>query len=119
MTKLGRALEVQGLRKSFVDRGKTTPLRCVAGLERPDSGTITVADIEVLGKGHFVPPHQRDIGMVFQSYAIWPHMTVFENVAYPLRVRRRKPGKRELSQAVDEALSTVQLAGLEGRMATE
>src|SRR5580765_1402662 len=60
--------------------GKTTTLRCVAGLERPESGTIRLDDVVVSGAGRFVPTHSRDIGMVFQSYAIWPHMTVFENV---------------------------------------
>src|SRR3981081_4049571 len=66
--------------------GKTTSLRMIAGLERPDAGRIwfsgtTLADAD---RGLSVPPHKRNMGMVFQSYAIWPHMTVFENVAYPL-----------------------------------
>src|SRR5437870_12633087 len=61
--------------------GKTTTLRCIAGLERPEGGSITVDDRVVSGERVFVPPHQRAIGMVFQSYAIWPHMNVFENVA--------------------------------------
>src|SRR5688572_2215914 len=67
--------------------GKTTTLRCVAGLERHDEGTIRVGDRVVSGDRPriFVPPHRRDIGMVFQSYAIWPHMTVLENVTFPLR----------------------------------
>src|SRR3954471_22244405 len=70
--------------------GKSTTLRCVAGLEDPDGGSISiggevVADPE---RGVQVAAYERDIGLVFQSYAIWPHMDVFANVAYPLRVRR-------------------------------
>jgi iron(III) transport system ATP-binding protein len=98
--------------------GKTTTLRCVAGLERPDAGAIVVAGRRVSGNGQFVPPHKRDIGMVFQSYAIWPHMSVFENVAFPLRVARGVP-RSEISRRVEEALATVQLAGYGGRMATQ
>src|ERR687885_785728 len=98
--------------------GKTTTLRCVAGLERPDGGSIVVAGRKVSGNGRFVPPHKRDIGMVFQSYAIWPHMSVFENVAFPLRVARGIPGA-DIKRRVEEALATVQLAGYEGRMATQ
>src|SRR5262249_26530292 len=67
--------------------GKTTTLRCIAGLERPDVGEITVGNELVCSseRGIWVEPHRRRIGMVFQSYAIWPHMTVLENVAFPLR----------------------------------
>ena len=67
--------------------GKTTCLRCIAGLERPTSGRIRIAErlITAIEDGVFVPPEKREIGMVFQSYAVWPHMTVFENVAFPLR----------------------------------
>jgi iron(III) transport system ATP-binding protein len=67
--------------------GKTTTLRLVAGLERPDRGEILVGDrpISSAASGLFVPPERRGMGMVFQSYAIWPHMTVFENVAFPLQ----------------------------------
>src|SRR5213593_1319885 len=64
--------------------GKTTTLRCVAGLERPEAGTIRLDDAVLSGPGRFLPTYARDIGMVFQSYAIWPHMSVFENVAFPL-----------------------------------
>ena len=67
--------------------GKTTTLRMIAGLERPDRGTIAIDGNTVSASGRFVRPEHRAIGMVFQSYAIWPHMTVCENVAYPLRVR--------------------------------
>ncbi len=70
--------------------GKTTTLRCLAGLERPDRGRIVIDGRVVFDseQGIFVPPSERALGMVFQSYAIWPHMTVFENVAFPLRVAR-------------------------------
>src|SRR5690348_4157731 len=71
--------------------GKSTTLRCVAGLEKPESGTIKIGDEVVFSsdEGIVIPAYKRDIGMVFQSYAIWPHMTVLENVAYPLRIQRR------------------------------
>ncbi len=65
--------------------GKTTTLRMIAGLERPDAGTVRIGDTVVSGPGVFVPPERRGLGMVFQSYAIWPHLDVFENVAFPLR----------------------------------
>ncbi len=99
--------------------GKTTTLRCLAGLERPESGTIGL-DGEVLsGEGTFVPTHARDIGMVFQSYAIWPHLNVFENVAFPLRVHKPAPSRAEISHAVEDALGQVGLEGLELRSATQ
>ena len=101
--------------------GKTTTLRCIAGLERPNEGRIVV-DGQVVWADRprtFIPPHKRNIGMVFQSYAIWPHMTVFENVAFPLRVGATKVGKDEMKRMVEEALATVQMAGYEGRMATQ
>ena len=76
--------------------GKTTTLRMVAGLEQNDGGRIAIGDrvVSDADAGMFVPPDHRNIGMVFQSYAIWPHMTVFENVAYPLRIRR-SPRRRD------------------------
>jgi iron(III) transport system ATP-binding protein len=97
--------------------GKTTTLRCIAGLERADGGRIvidgrTVADAAA---GIFVPPDRRDLGMVFQSYAIWPHMTVFQNVAYALEGRRL--GKAEIRRRAMAALETVQLAALSDRPA--
>jgi len=102
--------------------GKTTTLRCIAGLERPDSGYIGVDD-QVLYDGArklSVPMNLRQIGMVFQSYAIWPHMTVFENVAFPLRVsKQRKYGSDEIARMVEEALSTVDLGGYGDRPATK
>jgi iron(III) transport system ATP-binding protein len=89
--------------------GKTTTLRSIAGLERPRLGEISVGDDVVYssGKNIFVPPNQRGLGMVFQSYAIWPHMTVFENVAYPLRVRRRPSAA--IREQVTKALRLVEM----------
>src|SRR3954465_12949296 len=102
--------------------GKTSLLRCIAGLERPDSGRIVIGD-EVVFDGArqvFVRPSDRRLGMVFQSYAIWPHMTVFENVAFPLRVQRdRKVPRKELRERVLKALEMVRLGGLENRGATQ
>ena len=99
--------------------GKTTTLRCVAGLERPDSGEIMIRDAMVCspGQGVWVPPNERHIGMVFQSYAIWPHMTVFDNVAFPLRQRWPRPPRAEIHERVEKVLSLVQLGGLESRPA--
>ena len=99
--------------------GKTTTLRLVAGLEEPDAGEILLNDVPVASskQGIFLPPDKRQMGMVFQSYAIWPHMTVFENVAFPLRVRRE--AAQSLRRKVNEALDLVGLAGLEERGATE
>jgi iron(III) transport system ATP-binding protein len=68
--------------------GKTTMLRMIAGFEKPSSGEIFIGTREVNSAKTFIPPEKRDIGMVFQSYAVWPHMTVFENVAYPLKIQK-------------------------------
>jgi ABC-type Fe3+/spermidine/putrescine transport system ATPase subunit len=99
--------------------GKTTTLRLVAGLEEPDAGEILLNGVPIASpkRGLFVPPDKRRMGMVFQSYAIWPHMTVFENVAFPLRVRRETAAG--VKKRVLQALETVGLAGLEERGATE
>lgn len=101
--------------------GKTTTLRCVAGLEVPDGGEILIEGQPVFSqeKNIFVPPHRRGIGMVFQSYAIWPHMNVFENVAFPFRVAKQKPKEAEIRERVRKALELVGLAGLERRPATK
>ena len=99
--------------------GKTTTLRCLAGLERPESGTVAIDGRVVSGDGRFVPTHARDIGMVFQSYAIWPHMSVFQNVAFPLEVADRRPSRTEIARAVTEALALVGLDGLESRPAPQ
>ena len=82
--------------------GKTTTLRCVAGLERPDGGKISIDGKAVFASGErvYIPTNKRPIGMVFQSYAIWPHMTVFENVAYPLTIQRRP--KSEIRKRVED-----------------
>ncbi|MBI4527001.1 MAG: ABC transporter ATP-binding protein [Deltaproteobacteria bacterium] len=101
--------------------GKTTTLRCIAGLERPDSGEIEVAGSVVYssGSGVFVPAYRRPIGMVFQSYAIWPHLTVFENVAFPLRVGKQRLSGGEIQKKVSQALELVELQELGTRMATQ
>jgi iron(III) transport system ATP-binding protein len=99
--------------------GKTTTLRCIAGLERPEGGTIRIDDKVVSGSGRFVPPYARDIGMVFQSYAIWPHMSVYENAAFPLQETKPRPSKAEIAKAVEEALALVGLEGLESRPAPQ
>lgn len=90
--------------------GKTTTMRCIAGLEQPTSGRITIGDTVVFDaeRGINVPPHKRNVGMVFQSYAVWPHLTVFENVAYSLKLQ--KVARAELSRRVME---TLELVGLE------
>ena len=98
--------------------GKTTTLRCIAGLERPDAGTIQLGSTVVVSDRTFVPTNRRDIGMVFQSYAVWPHMTVFENAAFPLRVAKHKLRKSVLDEKVMGALALVGLEGFEQRMAT-
>lgn len=89
--------------------GKSTTLRCIAGLERPDRGTVQIADRVVTSRKTFVPPNKRRIGMVFQSYAIWPHMSVFENVAFPLRQHREYRDRARLREAVLDALRVVQM----------
>jgi iron(III) transport system ATP-binding protein len=142
MTVAGR-IEVEGLEKRFGETpvvkdvsfvvepgevvallgpsgcGKTTTLKCVAGLERPDAGSIRLGDKMVFDAASRtnLPPNRRELGMVFQSYAVWPHMTVFGNVAFPLQVRRM--GKPKLRERV---MTTLELVGLEpfaDRAATE
>jgi len=95
--------------------GKSTTLWSIAGLHRPDAGTIAVGDRVVFdaATGREVPPESRECGVVFQSYAIWPHMTVAENVGYPLRLRRIKGRARD--QRVREVLELVELADLSER----
>ena len=97
--------------------GKSTTLRCIAGLERPEGGSISMEGRKHFdsASGIFVPPDKRGIGMVFQSYAIWPHMTVFENVAYALEVRRLP--RAEIRPRVMQALELVGLHALAERPA--
>ena len=90
--------------------GKTTLLRLIAGFYYPDSGEIYFDDKNVTE----VPPYERETGMVFQNYALWPHMTVFDNIAYGLKIR--KLPKEEVKQHVKEALELVHLEGMEDRM---
>jgi len=99
--------------------GKTTTLRSIAGLEKPTSGEIEVGGRLVYSsdKGVFVAPNKRNFGMVFQSYAIWPHMNVFQNVAFPLEVRRLP--KKEVRERVMRVLASVDLAELVDRDATK
>jgi putative spermidine/putrescine transport system ATP-binding protein len=89
--------------------GKTTLLMMMAGFARPTAGSIIVGDQEIVR----LPPHKRDIGMVFQNYALFPHMTVGQNIAYPLRLRR--VGKTAAAERVARVLDLVQLAGYEER----
>lgn len=101
--------------------GKTTTLRCVAGLERPDSGEIAIDDTVVnsAGRGIYIPPEDRGLGMMFQSYAIWPHLDVFHNIALPLEHGKRRLSRSEVRDRVTSALELVHLKGLENRRATE
>jgi iron(III) transport system ATP-binding protein len=102
--------------------GKTTTLRCVAGLELPDSGSIALAEKQLFdgSSGATIPMYNRDIGMVFQSYAIWPHMSVFENAAYPLRVSRAvRYARADIEKRVDRVLEIVGLARYKSRSATK
>src|SRR5260370_10279885 len=90
--------------------GKTTTLRCVAGLEHPSAGTIRIggATVSAPAEGVLVPPRARNVGMVFQSYAVWPHMTVEQNVAYPLRQPRIS--RAEIERNTPETLKLVGLS---------
>ncbi|CAM4397850.1 ABC transporter ATP-binding protein [Paenibacillus tarimensis] len=94
--------------------GKTTLLRLIAGLEEPDKGEIYFGDKTVFSSGarKRMPVQKRNLGMVFQDFALWPHMTVFENVAFGLRARRQT---EHLKERVDEAIRFVRLTGMEGR----
>jgi ABC-type Fe3+/spermidine/putrescine transport system ATPase subunit len=142
-TASGQYLEVQGLVKWFgTDRavddvsfgvargkfltllgpsgcGKTTTLMSIAGLHGIDAGKITVGNAVYTSKkeGIFLPPEKRDIGMVFQSYAIWPHMTVAQNVAYPLEIR--KVPRAEIDDRVAQVLRLVGLGDMATKLATQ
>ena len=99
--------------------GKTTTLRSLAGLEQPSAGSITIGGKIVFDaeRNIMVPAYRRDIGMVFQSYAIWPHMDVFSNVAFPLQEMKGKFSRSEIRAKVMKALELVQLTGFESRPA--
>lgn len=93
--------------------GKTTLLRLIAGLERPESGTIRIGGTLAAGEGVFVPPEARGLGMVFQSYALWPHMTVAGNIRFGLKIRRLS--RAEQAERLEAALEATGLTGLEDR----
>src|SRR5919199_2635014 len=99
--------------------GKTTTLRAIAGLERPSAGAIRIGGKPVYAsaEGIDVPAERRGLSMVFQSYAIWPHMTVFDNVAYGLRVRRKS--RQEIRDKVQQALDLVQMGAYAARRASQ
>jgi len=99
--------------------GKTTLLRCIVGLETPDAGEIRIGGDIVWSSAEkiYLPTEKRRLGMVFQTYAIWPHMNVFNNVAYPLQVQ--KLPKEEIRERVAKTLTFVQLEGFEKRPATK
>ena len=103
--------------------GKSTALRCVAGLEHAEEGEIFIGDQCVFSaeKGVLVPPDDRPIGMVFQSYAIWPHMNVFRNVAFPLMYgcKEGRPSRSDIQKSVAEALDSVEMAGYQDRPAIQ
>ena len=93
--------------------GKTTLLRCVAGIDRPSAGLLRIGGVDVDGPGTHLPPEKRDLAMVFQDYALWPHMTAEQNVSFALRRRRYNADERQSRSLL--ALAQVGLAGLEGR----
>ena len=97
--------------------GKTTTLRCIAGLDTPNGGSITINGTTVsdADNNQFVPPHRRDLGMVFQSYAVWPHLTVKENVAFPLTIK----GTADIASAVTWALDIVGMTKFADRRPSE
>jgi len=101
--------------------GKTTTLRCIAGLETPNLGAIRLGDTSFFDAqaGANIPLNRRNIGMVFQSYAIWPHLTVFENVAFPLRVGKERYSRAQIKEMVERAVASVDLTGFESRSATQ
>jgi multiple sugar transport system ATP-binding protein len=99
--------------------GKTTLLRCIAGLEEPDEGEIYIGDKLVFSRqrGISLPAGQRDLGMVFQNYALWPHMTVYKNITFALEIQ--KMTRQQMDQRVQEALAQVQMDGYEDRYPRE
>ncbi len=99
--------------------GKTTLLRCVAGLEEPDSGEIYLGDKLIFShaRGISMPAGQRELGMVFQNYALWPHMKVDKNIAFALEIQ--KLGKEQMQQRIQQALAEVKMEGFEDRYPRE
>lgn len=98
--------------------GKTVLLRLLAGFEAPDSGEVSIGtEVVAKGGGDSLPPDRRDIGVVFQDYAVWPHMSVFQNVAYPLKIA--KTPKPELEKRTLESIAMVNMQGLEKRLPSE
>ena len=99
--------------------GKTTLLRCIAGLEEPDDGEIYIGDKLVLSKarGVSLPPGKRDLGLVFQNYALWPHMKVEKNITFALEIQ--KLSKEEMKKRVKDALAEVKMEGYEDRYPRE
>src|ERR1700733_7035108 len=85
--------------------GKTTTLRCIAGLEKAERGVISLDDRVVFSQDVNVPPERRMVGIVFQSYAIWPHMTVFDNIAFPLKIRHAS--RQDVADKVKKAMDLV------------
>ncbi|KIF77450.1 iron ABC transporter ATPase [Streptomyces sp. 150FB] len=103
--------------------GKTTTLRSVAGLERPTDGRVTLGGRVLFDakKGVNLKANRRGFGMVFQSYAIWPHMSVFKNVSFPLEVmpRAKRPGRKEIEERVERVLNVIELGAYADRAATK
>jgi len=97
--------------------GKTTLLRIIAGFEKPTSGEVYIDGRAVSGKKVFVPPEKRNLGMVFQNYAVWPHMNVFENAAYPLRIR--KQDRNRIREEVNRVLEIVHLSRYTDRLPSQ
>jgi len=95
--------------------GKTTSLRLIAGFDQPTQGNVHIGGVSVIG----VPPHKRPVNMVFQHYALFPHMNVADNIGYGLRQRTPKPSKSEISKRVDEILAMVQMSGYGKRRSWE
>jgi ABC-type Fe3+/spermidine/putrescine transport system ATPase subunit len=122
--RFGNVIAVNGVTTSIPDKafvtflgpsgcGKTTLLRLLAGFVRPDAGRILL-DGQLISAPHYLlPPERREMGMVFQTFAVWPHMTVYKNVAYGLRLRRFR--EAAIKKRVSAALDLVKLTGLEGR----
>ncbi len=95
--------------------GKTTSLRLIAGFDQPSEGDVFIGGTSVVG----IPPHKRPVNMVFQQYALFPHMNVAENIGYGLRQRNPKPEKQEIAKRVDETLEMVRLSGYGKRRSWE